>query len=133
TINQVDELAPRTQTVLALIDGAERWLSWAMPSGGAVFRFADDAALATGIQQGLHGGPLLLLDRLQTLVHPRKLLSLDPEQLDQVLAFEGDDGDNAALAATLEGVLGQNGIFGMSQLAGGRQLLAGTGTAEAPL
>lgn len=133
SIRQVDDLAPRTQTMLALIDGAERWLSWAIPVGRPVFRFGDEAALVTGIQQGLHGSPLMLLQRLRLLVHPRKLWTLKEEQLNQLLSYEGDEEDNEVLGASVQNVLNENGIFTQQNLASGLQFLQQIGQAQLPL
>jgi hypothetical protein len=132
-LRQVDDLAPKTQTVLALIDGAERWLSWAIPARSAFFRFADETALVTGIQQGLHGSALMLLPRLRLRVHPRKLWTLADEQLSQLLSYEGDDEDNDVLGTSLQSVLNENGIYAQQSLASGRQYLRQLGTAQAPL
>lgn len=133
SVRQLDDLAPRTQTMLALIDGAERWLSWAIPASGPFFRFVDEAALVTGIQQGLHGSPLMLLQRLRLLVHPRKLWTLKEEQLNQVLSYEGDEEDNEVLGTSVQNVLNENGIFTQQNLASGLQFLQQIGQAQLPL
>src|SRR5690606_7049008 len=91
---QVEDLSPRTQTMVALVDGAERGLSGAIPAASPFVRFQDEVSFVTGMQQGLHGSPLMLLPRLQALVHPRKLWVLEEEQLDQLLSYEGDEEDN---------------------------------------
>lgn len=132
-VQHVDDLTPRTQTMVALVEGAERWLSWAIPSASPFFRFQDEVSLVTGIQQGLHGSPLMLLPRLQALVHPRKLWVLGEEQLDQLLSYEGDEEDNEVLGTSVRGVLNENGIFTQQDLASGRQFLQQVGTASLPL
>lgn len=133
TVRQVDDLAPRTQTMVALVDGAERWLSWAIPAPNPYFRFPDEAALVTGVQQGLHGSPLILLPRLRALVHPRKLWTLKEEQLNQLLSYEGDEEDNEVLGTSVRNVLNENGIFTQQNLASGLQFLQQIGTAGLPL
>ncbi len=132
-LRQLDDLAPRTQTMVALVDGAERWLSWALSSPTPYFRFADEAALVTGIQQGLHGSPLILLPRLRALVHPRKLWTLKEEQLNQLLSYEGDEDDNQVLGTSVRNVLNDNGIFTQESLASGLQFLNQIGAAQLPL
>lgn len=132
TLRHVEELTSKTQTLLALIDGAERWLAWAIPAS-TYFRFADEATLADGVQRGLHGDALILLPRLCLLVHPRKLWTLKEEQLNQLLAYEGDDEDNQVLATSLQSVLNDAGIFTQQNLASGRQFLEQIGKAQSPL
>lgn len=132
TLRQVDDLTPKTQTLLALIDGAERWLAWAVPAS-TYFRFIDEPALAEGVQRGLHGTALVFLPRLCLQVHPRKLWTLKEEQLNQLLAYEGDDEDNQVLATSLQSALNDASIYTQQNLASGLQFLQQIGKAQNPL
>jgi hypothetical protein len=132
-LRSLERLSSKAQTLLALIEGAERWLAWATAAPTPVFRFADEAALAAGVQEGLHGAPLMLVSRLGLLVHPRKLWTLGEEHLNQVLSYEGDDEENQTLASSLAQVLNGQGLFSQRDLDAGRQLLDELGQAGAPL
>lgn len=132
-IRQMDALAPKAQTLLALIDGAERWLSWAMPAGVPGFQFPDELALASGVQQGVHADALMLLSRLGVLVHPAKLWALDEQHLNQVLAYEEDDGENEVLRSSLKQVLNEHGILTQDDFEAGTQLLRQLGYAGSPV
>jgi hypothetical protein len=120
-LEQADGLSQTAQAVLGLIDGGTAWVAWAIRASNARYAFADENALVSGVQAGLHGRPLMFLPALGLTVGPARLMVLTPVQL-TALAKAG-----AAARKALAGA----GLLTAADLAAGDAWLAGQGGGEA--
>lgn len=128
-VSGVEPLSGAAQLVLALIDGGQQWVAWAAGTPQVAYAFADELALLSGIQQGLHATPLMLLPRLGLLVAPERLMALPFDALRRLALGESGDIPAAEVAAALS----SQGLATSGDLAAVDALLAEFGIAAAPL
>lgn len=126
------DLSPIGALTVGLIDGGEAWLTWAA-SAATDWKFADEQELAAAAQSGLHGSPLTLLRSLGLLVHPQRLMELQIDDLRLLASGEQAASDNSAAQQQAKKVLAKYGMRTQSDLAIGRDFLAQTGVADAPV
>jgi hypothetical protein len=115
--------------VVALIDGGQHWLDWAARDAQARYHFADEAALVSGIQTGLHGAPFILLPTLGLLVGPAKLMAMSVADLRTLSRAEA----TGEMSPTLQKVLQGHDLALQAELGAGLTLPAQLGIASAPL
>lgn len=87
-LSRVKDLSESAFTILQFIKGGINWLDWAISESPAEFQFQNEYQLIAGIQTGIHGKCLLLLENLGLLVSPLKLFALNAEDLKTVSEFE---------------------------------------------
>ncbi|MBB4126482.1 hypothetical protein GGR77_001772 [Xanthomonas translucens] len=129
--------SPRTlsepaQRTLACIDGGTRWFEWACGATAQRYDFADERSLLDGVQQGLHGAPLLWLPRIGLQVGPAKLLTLAVHELALIQSAESAGG-SAALARQVRDVLRAHELVTNAESASADAFLTELGVATAPL
>lgn len=117
--------------VLAFIDGGPQWIEWAMADQQARYHFADEVALVTGVQSGLHGTPFVLLPKTGLLVSPAKLMATSIADL-RILAQAEAMGVTPPAATDLARVLDVNALVPASQLGDGAAMLSRLDVADAP-
>lgn len=127
----VDGYSPESAALLrgiALVDGGEAWLAWAMGFPDR-YRFSSHAEALEAIQSGLHGRPDIVLPRLGLAVGPARLLTLEPDDLDTLIKGEREGGSRAITAART--VLARHGLRIAADLERGNVWLAEAGVAGA--
>lgn len=93
-LQSASDLDERARAVIDLIDGGTEWLSRAIGPHAESYWFEDVESLVSGVQEGLHGSPLMLLRSLGLQVSPRRLLLLSNRMLLDMLTVEGVGGDD---------------------------------------
>jgi hypothetical protein len=109
-------MTAKGSAVLKLIRGGEDWLKWVTGSPSVHYQFADESQLLQGIQAGLHGTDLLLLQRTGILLHPAKLQELSEDELKVVLEVETASADNSVADMQARKALAANGLLSQSEL-----------------
>lgn len=135
-IQQPSGLSELGRLALAFVDGGLEWLRWALATPAARYEFADETALLSAVQQGLHAQPCTLLPHLGLEVSPVKLMTLGLGDLRTLAQAEGRDDEAApdeTLAAQLRRVLNQHGLLLPADLRAGMAWLTPLGVAEAPV
>ncbi|MFM9959170.1 MAG: DUF4157 domain-containing protein [Phycisphaerales bacterium] len=103
------DLDERARAVIDLIDGGAAWLDRAMGPRADSYWFEDVESLVSGVQEGLHGSPLMLLRSLGLQVSPRRLLLLSNRMLLDMLTNEGVGGDDDGAESAGRGPRGTGG------------------------
>jgi hypothetical protein len=132
SISHVNLLSALCRQVLALVDGGQQWLQWAIDAHEHRYHFADESMFLDGVQQGLHGARLLWLPSIGLQVSPIKLLSLGNEHVDALYRLEqGEHG--SLLSDHVSRLLDTHSLVTNTQLQAYRPFLASIGVADAPL
>lgn len=87
-IEGMSSLEPGPATVLQLIEGGPDWVNWAAEDMNVRYQFENQLLMTQAVQIGLHGVPLLLLNKLALYVSPLKLLTLDQKDFKAITDFE---------------------------------------------
>lgn len=121
-IKSISSLQASTQNVIALIQEGYEWLEQAIQDVGANYVFPDETNLAIGIQLGLHGRELMLIQQPDMLIHPAALLSLKEVQL-EALTNLNTQSDTSIAQVEAEQGLSSHGFVGFESLAAVNQFL----------
>jgi hypothetical protein len=132
TIPHVGALSELGRLALRFIDGGPQWFEWAAANPAAQYDFPDESALLSGVQQGLHASPLMLLPRLELMLSPVKLMTMSLADLG-ILDKAEHGGDSAVIAVQVKKILAAHGLLTRTDLASGKAFLAETGVDGSPL
>lgn len=118
------------QAVLGLIQRGAEWLQWAIHAPGASYSFADESALLTQVQQGLHVTAYTLLPTVGLMASPAKLLTLGMPDLRLLTAAEAGDSTHGPQLAR---VLAAHALLTQADFAAVPAWLQSLGVAQAPV
>lgn len=119
-INSIGGLSSRCQSVLTMIPGALKWISWCMVSPSVTtIDPANENQLLNLIQQGLSGEPYIRFNTFRASIN--KILSMSDTDVDQLAAIQRTSNDNEANLAVL---LQQNKIFSYGDINGITDMIA---------
>ena len=127
-------LSPKAATILDLISAGDDWFAWIVANPNSKYEFADERQLLAGVQMGIHGSPLILLQNLGVLVHALKLAELSEAELKIILAVESaSKGSNAVAEMGAKKALESHNIRSQSDLSVGQKFLQDVGVADQPV
>lgn len=118
------------QAVLGLIQRGAEWLQWAIHAPGASYSFADESALLTQVQQGLHATAYTLLPTVGLMASPAKLLTLSMADLRLLTAAETGDSTHGPQLARM---LAAHALLTQTDFAAVPAWLQSLGVAQAPV
>lgn len=131
-IQQVGSLSTLGRLALAFVDGGLDWLGWALADSGARYEFADETAMLSDVQHGLHASPFVWLPQLGLRVSPVKLMTLGLPDLRSLAQAESGD-TSAVTAAQLRRILDDHHLVTQADLAAVPAFLKQLGVADSPL
>lgn len=126
------ELSESGRLALALVDGGQEWLNWAITSPSAHYHFSDEAALVNDVQQGLHGSALALLPGVGLMVSPGKLMTLELSDLQTLARSESGDAE-PAVTAEVQRILREHRLLTAADFESARAFLGSLGVADSPV
>ena len=131
SLGHIAELSEHARLVLSLIRQGDIWLKWAIGETSERHNFADENALLSGIQSGLHSTPLLLLPKTQLLVGATKLFSMSIQAVKTLITNEAENTETSAVQT--RNVLAANDLKTQDSLGLVDQFLQQAGIANAPM
>lgn len=129
-ISSPTALSGNSQAVLGLIQRGAGWLQWAIHTPNVRYSFADEVALLTQVQQGLHASGWILLPTTGLMVGAAKLMTLNLTELRVLNTAQAGD---ASLQAQLRRILTDHGLLTQSDFATVPVWLQELGVAQAPV
>ena len=133
TLNSPDTLTGIARQVIDLIPGGASWLKWAIAVPKPTFPFKNEAQLVSGIQEGLSGGRLLLLNKLGLLLEPTLLLTFAESDLQPLYDLEKGQPPNSVLTLGIQQVLSAHRLLTQDDLKVVGTFLQQTGVANNPV
>lgn len=118
--------------VLNLIDGGQAWFEWAVTTINERYSFTDETELLVQLQQKLHGSRFILLPRLQLLISPATLLTLDQDDLHLLTTIEAGD-ESATTIIKARALLVRHGFITRNDLSVVHDFLEELGVSGMPL
>ena len=132
-IGELTDLPQSIQMVTGMIQGGTDWLQWAAKEPATVFDFPDWLGLVDGIQWGLHGNGLILIESLGLLINPIALLSIPDVGIAALQTYLTSGNANSVADLEMEKVLRQNRYLTQSQLGAVGDFLNQVGLVDNPL
>lgn len=132
-IHAISDLDPSVEGVLTLIPGAGAWMRWAIKDAAVDLTFRDEPSLAMDVLRGLHNTDLISLRRSKLLVSPNRLLELGKHVIDVFVAYEGDEESNGTADRRATGLIEENHLLTMEQLAGALFKVESLGVGSDPM
>jgi len=126
------DLPPTAQSLLQLIPEGAPWLA-SLAAASTQHPFHSDLELVAGIHAGIHGDPLMLLRRLQIVVHPEALAEFTKDEIDSLVLVEQSPGDNSVARMRVRRLLTGQQLLTESELEVGDEFPSQIGLENEPL